>query len=229
MRGLGHCAACHTPRNALGGNKNSSDLAGGMVSQQNWYAPSLRNVQEGGTSENLAQDMLALLKTGIHPGGSAIGPMAEVVKGSTQHLSDDDLKAMVVYLKSLTPPSSSASLPIKRNDERKPSTAQGAKLYEDRCIQCHGAQGEGVNGAYPPLANNRAVTLSNPVNLVQIVLYGGYAPATTGNPRPYGMPPYVLQMNDKETASVLNYIRNSWGNRASEVTELDVNQARERP
>ena len=229
VRGLGHCAACHTPRNALGGNKNSSDLAGGMVSQQNWYAPSLRNVQEGGTSENLAQDMLALLKTGIHPGGSAIGPMAEVVKGSTQHLSDDDLKAMVVYLKSLTPPSTPTSLPSKRNEERKPSTALGAKLYEDRCIQCHGAQGEGVNGAYPPLANNRAVTLNNPVNLVQIVLYGGYAPATTGNPRPYGMPPYVLQMNDKETASVLNYIRNSWGNRAPEVTELDVNQARERP
>ena len=229
VRGLGHCAACHTPRNALGGAKNSSDLAGGMVSMQNWYAPSLRNVQEAGTSELLAPDMLALLKTGIHPGGVATGPMAEVVKGSTQYLIDEDLKAMVFYLKTLTPPTPKNAPQIKPSTNARLTAQPGAKLYEAHCVQCHGAQGEGVNGAYPPLAQNRAVTLSNPSNLVQIVLYGGYAPTTTGNPRPFGMPPYVLKMNDKETASVLNYIRNAWGNHAPEVMELDVNQARERP
>jgi cytochrome c553 len=229
VQGLGHCAACHTPRDSLGGLKNSASLSGGMVSMQNWFAPSLRSVQEAGTSAALSQDMAALLKTGIHPGGSATGPMAEVVKGSTQYLNDDDLKAMVVYLTSLTPPTPNSSPPIKRSDDRKPARQAGAKLYEAHCVQCHGAQGEGVRGAYPSLAQNRAVTLNNPANLVQMILYGGYAPATAGNPRPYGMPPYVLQMNDKETASVLNYIRNTWGNQAPEVTELDVNQARERP
>jgi mono/diheme cytochrome c family protein len=152
--------------------------------------------------------------------------MAEVVKGSTQYLSDADLRAMVVYLKSLTPPTPQNPPPVKRIEDRKPGNLQGTKLYEAHCIQCHGAQGEGVRGAYPPLAQNRAVTLNNPANLVQIVLHGGYAPSTAGNPRPYGMPPYVLQMNDRETASVLNYIRNAWGNQAPEVTELDVNQAR---
>jgi cytochrome c553 len=226
VQGLGHCAACHTPRDSLGGLKNSASLSGGMVSMQNWFAPSLRSVHEAGTSEALGQDMQALLKTGIHPGGSATGPMAEVVKGSTQYLSDADLRAMVVYLKSLTPPTPQNPPPVKRIEDRKPGNLQGTKLYEAHCIQCHGAQGEGVRGAYPPLAQNRAVTLNNPANLVQIVLHGGYAPSTAGNPRPYGMPPYVLQMNDRETASVLNYIRNAWGNQAPEVTELDVNQAR---
>jgi mono/diheme cytochrome c family protein len=77
------------------------------------------------------------------------------------------------------------------------------------------------------LSGNRAVTLSNPANLVQVVLYGGYAPATAGNPRPFGMPPFVLQLNNKNTADLLTFIRNSWGNTAPGVTELEVNQARD--
>jgi mono/diheme cytochrome c family protein len=85
-----------------------------------------------------------------------------------------------------------------------------------------------VPNAYPALAGNRAVNLASTVNLVQVVLHGGYPPATAGNPRPYGMPPYVMDLNDKETASVLSYIRGSWGNQATEVTAVDVNQARQR-
>ncbi|WP_296443701.1 c-type cytochrome, partial [Rhodoferax sp. UBA5149] len=108
------------------------------------------------------------------------------------------------------------------------SAPGGAKLYETHCAQCHGDHGEGVSGAYPPLAHNRAVTLSPTANLVQIVLYGGYAPATASNPRPFGMPPFVLQLNDKNTAVVLTYIRSAWGNRAPPVTELEVTRSRAR-
>jgi len=56
--------------------------------------------------------------------------------------------------------------------------ARGSKLYELYCAQCHGAKGQGVPHAYPALAGNRAVTMKSGVNLVQIVLNGGYAPAT---------------------------------------------------
>jgi len=229
VRGLGHCSACHSPRNALGGVRPDDDLAGGMITSQNWYATSLRQPLKAGDSVQHAQNIKALLQTGIHPQGAALGPMAEVVKSSTQHLSDIDLNAMVTFLSAL-PPASEPAAKTRGN----PLTSQadsegGAKLYEKHCVQCHGAQGEGVAGAYPALASNRNTTQANPANLVQIVLYGGFAPATHKNPRPFGMPPFVLQMNDKETASVLNFIRHSWGNQAPTVTELEVNQVRERP
>lgn len=227
VRGLGHCGSCHTPRNALGGSKSGLDLAGGMIPMQNWYAPSLMSSLEAGVADWSPQHVAALLKTGVSPRGSAAGPMAEVVRNSTQYLSADDLGAMTVFLKSLpaTPqaPRAAQAAPTEMSGA---VPGIGAKLYETHCAQCHGDRGEGVGGAYPPLAQNRAVTLSDTSNLVQMVLYGGFAPATDGNPRPFGMPPFVLQLNDRNTAAVLTYIRNAWGNGASAVSELEVNRAR---
>ena len=55
---------------------------------------------------------------------------------------------------------------------------------------------------------------------------GGFGPATAGHPRPYGMPPFVLELNDQDTAALLTFIRQAWGNQASAVTELEVNRAR---
>ncbi len=236
VRGLGHCGACHTPRNALGASKDQLDLAGGLIPMQNWYAPSLQSPLEAGVSDWQPLHIVALLKTGVSPPGSATGPMAEVVRNSTQYLSSADLSAMAVFLKSLTAPATphrptpapASAAPGPHTEASRSVLDHGAKLYEAHCVQCHGKQGEGIGGAYPPLAHNRTVTLSDTTNLVQMVLYGGYAPATAGNPRPFGMPPFVLQMNDKNTAAVLTYIRNSWGNRASPVSELEVNRARDR-
>jgi len=80
--------------------------------------------------------------------------------------------------------------------------------------------------AYPALAGNRAVLTAQTVNLVQIVLNGGYAPATSGNPRPFGMPPFVLVLNDNDVAAILTHIRGTWGNHANAVTPLEVNRIR---
>ena len=104
---------------------------------------------------------------------------------------------------------------------------QGAKLYEQHCADCHGADGRGVPGAYPALAGNRAVTLPRLENLLQAVLYGGFAPATSGNPRPFGMPPFVMTLSNAEIAAVLSYIRGAWGNRAPEASLLQVHSARQ--
>jgi cytochrome c553 len=234
VRGLGHCGACHTPRNALGASNDKFNLAGGKIPMQNWYAPSLRLASEASVSDLRPEHIVALLKTGVSPSGSAAGPMAEVVRNSTQYLSDGDLRAMAVFLMSLSATAqTSRTAPASPGAERtRPSEApgsardHGAKLYETHCTQCHGDHGEGIKGAYSPLAGNRAVTTADPSNLVQTVLHGGYAPATAGNPHPFGMPPFVLQLNDKNTATVLTYIRNAWGNSASPVTELEVTQAR---
>lgn len=225
VKGLGHCAACHTARNALGASNQGLDLAGGLIPMQNWYAPSLASPYEAGVSDWDKQHIVSLLRNGVSPRASVTGPMAEVVQRSTQYLSDADLGAMAQFLKELpashtAPPEPAA---IRTGGE---SVERAAKLYEQHCAQCHGAKGEGIANAYPALAGNRAVTMSQAVNLVQIVLNGGYAPSTAGNPRPFGMPPFVLVLNDADMALVLTHVRQSWGNRASEITPLDVNRIR---
>jgi mono/diheme cytochrome c family protein len=85
-----------------------------------------------------------------------------------------------------------------------------------------------VAGAYPPLANNRAVNLANSANLIQTVLYGGFAPATQGNPRPFGMPPFVLHISDQDSADLLTFIRSAWGNQGAPVTVQEVTRVRDR-
>ena len=229
VRGLGHCGACHTPRNALGASKNGFDLGGGVMPMQSWYAPSLRSPLEAGVTDAQSQQHLALLlKTGLSPSATAAGPMAEVVRSSTQHLSDDDLRAMALFLKSLESPAPGGTANTQPAQAPGSAPNKGAQLYETYCVQCHGAQGEGVGGAYPALARNRAVTMTDTTNLVHSVLFGGYAPATLGNARPFGMPPFILKMSNNDTASVLTYIRSAWGNHSPPVTELEVTRARER-
>jgi mono/diheme cytochrome c family protein len=70
------------------------------------------------------------------------------------------------------------------------------------------------------------VTLASSANLTQIVINDGFAPATAGNPRPFGMPPYKLVLDDADVAAVLTHIRRTWGNDAAQVTELEVNRVR---
>lgn len=225
VRGLGHCGACHTARNALGGTSDVMDLSGGLIPMQNWYAPSLASASEAGVADWSIEEITQLLATGSSPRGTVLGPMAEVVLHSTQHLEPRDIRAMAVYLKSL-PPAPGDTDP---RELQRPSAAvldRGGKLYERHCASCHGAGGEGVRGAYPPLAGNRAVTMTTTANLVQVVLNGGFPPATRGNPRPFGMPPFATVLSDADVAAVITYIRASWSNKAAPVSELGVSQQR---
>ncbi|MES2947326.1 MAG: cytochrome c [Pseudomonadota bacterium] len=223
VRGLGHCAACHAERNALGATRSASALAGGMIPMQHWYAPSLASPQEAGVADWDTQQVVDLLQTGVSARGNTMGPMAEVVYGSTQHLSRADLRAMAVFLQDVAP---AQAEPPSRAPAKPDNTlfTSGKKLYTRHCADCHGEQGEGAPGAYPALAHNRAVALGTPANLIQVVLHGGYAPATAGNPRPYGMPPFRQTLEGAEIAAVLTYIRQAWGHAASTVTPLDVLQ-----
>ena len=68
--------------------------------------------------------------------------------------------------------------------------------------------------------------MASTANLVQIVLNGGFSPATAGNPRPFGMPPFVLVLNDTEVSEIITHIRPSWGNEASNITAIEVNRMR---
>ncbi len=232
VQGLGHCAACHSPRNALGASGTVSDLSGGLMPVVNWYAPDLTSDAESGLASTPLPEIVRLLRTGASTTAQTSGPMGEVVQHSLQHLNQADLQAMAVYLQSRahTVPQKAPAAPIPARISLQVAT-QGAKIYERQCLQCHGEQGEGVNTAsgevaYPALAGNRAVLLKDPTNLVQLVLYGGYGPATEGHPRPFGMPPAVLELDDRDIAAVLTHLRSRWGNQASEVTPLQVNRIR---
>lgn len=219
VRGLGHCNACHGGRNILGGSA-SLELGGGLIPMQNWYAPSLGAAHEAGVAGWSTAEVVALLKNGVTARASVMGPMAEVVYRSTQHLSDADLRAMALFLQRLPPVPAPVTDPLPKADST--LMARGSRIYEQHCAQCHGERGEGVAGAYPSLAGNRAVTMAVPANLIRVVVSGGYLPSTAGNPRPYGMPPFSQTLNDEEIAAVLSFLRRSWGNEAEAVSPFDV-------
>ena len=237
VEGLGHCNACHASRNALGATASTLDLAGGLIPVQNWYAPSLTSPAEAGVADWSVPHITELLRSGVAARGALItvmGPMAEVVGGSTQYLSGADLQAMAVYLKALPQAAAAGQAPVAYSASGRDVTATtaatatpaGAKLYDLHCAACHGEQGEGAPGAYPALAGSRAVTLRSPANLVHAVLEGGFPPTTAGNPRPYGMPSFATLLGNDDVAAVLTHVRGSWGNRAAAVTSLEVSRLR---
>ncbi len=217
VRGLGHCSACHAERNALGGSIDEARLAGGLIPTQNWFAPSLA------LAEGSQRDFAALLKTGVGAKGSVMGPMAEVVHLSSAYLVDDDVRAMARYLRSLPPPEAA---PAQRRRADPAALELGQRLYASNCADCHGKRGEGQGLLFPPLAGNPSVTLASPQNTIQAILHGGFAPATPGNPRPAGMPPFLHSLDEAEIAAVASFIRQSWGNAAPPVSALEVLRAR---
>ena len=225
VNGLGHCAACHTPRNALGASKAQHWLRGGPVAGQNWYAPALTDPSEAGLQDWSVDDIVALLRVGTSARGSVTGPMAEVVQRSTQYLNDADARAMAHYLQEL--PEHVQRRTAQATAPAPAAMQKGQAIYKQHCAQCHGKAGEGVNGAFPALAGNRAVLMEAPSNIIAVVLKGGYLPATAGNSRPHGMPPFLQVLSDEEIADVSTFVRNAWGNRAPVVGTIDVYRARE--
>jgi mono/diheme cytochrome c family protein len=230
VQGLGHCSVCHMPRNALGGNADMLSLEGGFIAGQSWYAPSLRDPLDGGVQSRPSAEVRQLLQSGRGGADRTSGPMAEIVRHSLQNWTVQDMDAMVSYLQSLPQPvaaerSKSPAPPRRVLDS-------GAALYDKHCADCHGAQGQGVRGAdgnwaYPPLRDNRTVLQHSPANLLQTVLYGGFGPSTAGNPRPFGMPPYVLTLSEQEVADLLSFVRASWGHQAAPVSAQDVQRLRD--
>lgn len=224
VEGLGHCSACHSTRNSLGAADDA--LAGGMIPTLGWYAPSLTANREAGLGDWRDADIVALLGTGISPRGAATGPMAEVVARSLQYLTPDDLGAMAGYLKSLAATPAVAQPTLVSTPVAEQVLAEGGRIYGAQCAACHGDDGKGRMPAYPPLAGNRAVTMTPAVNAIRMTVNGGFPPGTRGNPRPYGMPPFGHELDDAQVAAVLTWIRASWGNAGAPVTATEVNRYR---
>jgi len=216
VEGLGHCAMCHSARGERGSLAPAGHFAGGVIPGIGWYAPPLDHVQLERYSETELADYL---RNGTSVHGDAYGPMAEVVYASLRALTADDALAMARYLKRVEPsPLRAPPGVVSGND----AGSRGAAVYARACAECHGDDGEGKPGAYPPLRASVSATAPEPLNAVRMVLYGGMPPTTGGNPRPHSMPPFVQRLDAGDIAAVVNHMRRRWGGRESNLTAQDI-------
>jgi mono/diheme cytochrome c family protein len=220
VQGPGHCAACHTPKSFLGGDKTGEGFRGSSL--QDWFAPDITADMGQGLGQWSEADVVGYLKTGHNRITAATGPMAEEVTDSTSKLTDDDLKAMAVYLK---------SLPERQDAQPVPAatavTTAGQAIYRDQCSACHGIDGRGVALLFPSLVQSSLAHASDPTSAVRLVLRGGRSVATDAEPTAPGMPSFGWQLTDEQVAAVLTYIRTTWRPVASPVTAEKVGQIRQ--
>jgi mono/diheme cytochrome c family protein len=218
--GPAHCGACHTPKTFLGGDKTSMYLQGGPL--QGWSAPNITNDARTGLGRWSVDEVAAYLKTGHNTITAATGPMAEAVGLSTSKMTDDDVKAIATYLKSL-PGDGKAQTPMAASAQE--MTAGGA-IYRDQCSACHGLDGKGIDRLFPSVASSSMARADDPTSVIRIVLRGARSVATDKEPTAPGMPSYGWQLNDGQVANVLTYIRNSWGNAVPAVSPQEVGRLR---
>lgn len=220
VTGLGHCGACHTPKNYFGADKMTQALSGSELG--GWYAPRLDGAARTGLQSWSADDITEYLQSGRNAKSHAGGPMAEVIINSTSKMSDADVRAMAVYLKSL-PPARRETI-VTPPDEAEMKAGQA--VYAKFCIACHEADGSGAPRIYPPLPANALLQAINPSSTLRIILDGAHTVTTPRAPNTGEMPGYAKQLSDDEIAAVTNYIRNSWGNAGPLVTPAQVAKAR---
>ena len=204
VEGLGHCSACHSPRNRLGAIEQDRAFTGATV--DGWFALNLTSELKTGLGSWSVDQIATYLKTGASKRKSTtLGDMAEVVHNSLSYLTDADLRAMATYLKSIPADTSNAGGgPVARVPRK------AAKLYLDNCGACHQAKGRGVPGTFPPLAGNGVVLAPDPADILMVVLKG--VPSRNGY---MAMPSFAGRLTDEQIADIANYVRGSWGNGAA--------------
>jgi mono/diheme cytochrome c family protein len=211
VTGLGHCGACHTPKNSVSADVASRALQGGTL--DNWVAPDLTQNNRTGIGTWSTDEIVEYLKTGRNVHANAGGSMAEVVSYSTSILSDADLRAIATYLKDQQ---ASAEAATQQSDAG--SMKRGAAVFSDACTSCHMEEGLGQARFFPPLRANAVAQQTDPTGVLHIILAGDRTAATDSRPSPLSMPAFAWKLDDQQVADVATYVRNSWGNRAVPVT-----------
>jgi mono/diheme cytochrome c family protein len=112
----------------------------------------------------------------------------------------------------------------KQAFDLKGSIARGKDVYQTYCISCHMEKGEGLEGVYPPLAKSDYLMADKKRSIVQIMK--GITGEIKVNGKTYNMDMMGVELSDQDVSDVLNYIRNSFGNKGSAVTPAEVKVAR---
>ena len=219
-QGPGHCGMCHTPKNFLGADKTGEALQGYAL--QGWFAPDITNDARRGLGSWSVDDIVSYLKTGRNLTGAASGPMSDTLHYSTSRMSDDDLKAIAVYLKDA--PGKEEKAPAAPDQA---TLKVGAQIYADECSGCHTSSGKGIAGLFPALRGSPAVQQTDPTSLLHVVLRGARSAGTGAAPTASAMPAFAWILNDDQVAAVVTYVRNAWGNAAPPVSGATVRKTRE--
>lgn len=239
--GLGHCGACHTPRNLLGAEKRDEYLAGAEL--RGWIASAL-NASSRTPVPWTAETLHQYLRYGIaenHP--AAAGPMAPVVQ-SLRGASAEDVRAMAVYIASVigapaperantaqralarSREDAAALLPrdVPLRTRQSEALRQGAAIYAGTCAMCHaGGRQTGSSGDALHLALATAVALPKPTNLIRVTMKGLAPPDGMSGPI---MPGYAGALTDAQVVSLVQFLRAEfsdqpeWKNIEREVREV---------
>ncbi len=209
---LADCSGCHTPRNALGGEKVRDAYAGAEI--DGWIAPSL-------TDSNPApipwteEELYCYLRTGASPfHGATAATMTQVIRESLALpiVPDSDVRAIAAYFSDLDHADARARVIAANTREALASSGLGsgpeynpdADLYASACLACHYNGGAVPLAMRPELALNSALTSADPTNFIQVVLQG--VSATDGAPG-LVMPGYGSSLNDAEIVRLAGYLR----------------------
>jgi nicotinate dehydrogenase subunit B len=217
VNGLGHCGACHTPRNALGAEKGGqATFAGAMV--DGWEAQPLTSLSHAPVpwTEVELYNYLRFGHSAQH--GNASGPMAPVVR-QLGALPDADVHAMAVYLAAFNEPAASrqaaparpvgealaAALVMQGSAREAALTGPAQRLFNTACGACHhDGDGPQLLGQNISLALNSNLHSGRPDNLLRVVLEGIQEPATSS----VGfMPAFRHNLNDEQLAQLAAYMR----------------------
>ena len=209
VEGLGHCGACHSPRNALGAEKANAHLAGGF--SEGWEAPPLTSLSHAPVPWS-EDEMFAYLRTGFSRfHGVAAGPMTPVVQ-DLKALPDEDIRAMAIYLASFNETATAKSEPESLAAQLERTTATpivgaspfGQRFYEGACAVCHAIGGPPLFGSRPSLALNSNLHAATPDNLIQVVLHGIATPVSSDLGY---MPAFRDHLSDDQLAELIGYLR----------------------
>ena len=207
VEALGHCGACHSPRNALGAEKASAYLAGGVA--EGWEAPPLTSLSHAPIPWS-EDELYAYLRTGesrLH--GVAAGPMAPIVTDLAA-LPDQDIRAMATYLASFgeTVPDADTqnarASKLERETRGTLASSAGARLYQGACAVCHAVGGLPLFGSRPSLSLNSNLHSARPDNLIQVILHGIAKPAFSDLGY---MPAFKDSLSDAQVAELVSYLR----------------------
>lgn len=218
--GLGHCAACHTPLNALGGEEDGRAYAGGAA--EGWSAPPL-NARNPEAARWNAASLYTYLKTGMESSHSAAaGPMGPV----TQDLStvpDADVKDIAIYIASIMQAPGASPVPVDRSDQAAAANPLGATLFTAACSGCHGDGAPMLNQGRPALSAVGDLEEDDPSNVLQAILQGVQPPVAARGPY---MPGFADNLTDQDIAALAAYLRTRystrpvWPNLATTVSDL---------
>lgn len=234
VEALGHCGACHTPRNLVFAEKgydsrSAAFLTGAMLGS--WPAADLR-ARSSATQRWSTDELVELLVSGRNATHGIGGEMALTVEHSLQHLPKDDLDAIVAYLKHIRQERDAIGVSAPRPkpapteavlSEASPEKLDlGARLYLDNCNACHFAHGRGASGVFPQLDHNDLVTAASPNGLISVILDGASMPSTEKRPERLAMPGFGWRLSDAEIAALATFVRQSWSNDAGAVSVAEV-------